>query len=89
MTDAREIASKLTEAQRAAHKWMLDHGGDAAIVRCNGGGRILLAQGDTGPFTFGTCNALIAAGLAEYVEQNGRKVRFRLAVRAILEETGK
>lgn len=69
----------LTDAGRDALKWMRDHGGDAAVVRVRGGGRYILAQGDSGPFLFSTCRQLIDLGLAEYVDMNGRKaVRFRL-----------
>lgn len=70
---------RLTPAAKDALKWMREHGGDAAVVRVKGGGRYVLAQGETGPFTFATCKRLIDAGLAEYVDENGRKaVRFRL-----------
>lgn len=69
----------LTSSQRAALKWMRDHGGDCAVARVNGGGRIYLAQGENAPFMPKTARALIDAGLAEYVDQNGKKsVRFRL-----------
>lgn len=72
----------LTAAAKAAFKWMSEHGGDAAVVRVKGGGRYVLAQGETGPFTFGTCRKLIDAGLAEYVDEDGEKaVRFRLISR--------
>jgi hypothetical protein len=58
---------------------MRERGGDAAVVRVKGGGRYILAQGEQGPFLPKTCRALIDAGLAEYVDANGRKaVRFRL-----------
>lgn len=66
-------------AASAALKWMRDHGGDAAVARCKEGGRIYLAQGEHGPFMPSTARQLIDAGLAEYVDQNGRKsARFRL-----------
>ncbi len=69
----------MTEAMKAALKWMRDHGGDAAVVRVKGGGRYILAQGEQAPFMPATCRKLINAGLAEYVDQGGRKaVRFRL-----------
>lgn len=71
--------ANLTAAGRAALKWMREHGGDAAVVRVNGGGRYILAQGEQAPFLPSTCRQLIDAGLAEYVDMNGRKaVRFRL-----------
>ncbi len=57
---------------------MLSHGGDVAVVQVKGGGRILLSQGDHAPFLPGTARALINADLAEYVEVNGKKSRFRL-----------
>lgn len=66
-------------AASAALKWMRDHGGDAAVARCREGGRIYLAQGEHGPFMPSTARQLIDAGLAEYVDQGGRKsARFRL-----------
>lgn len=69
----------MTPAMQAALKWMREHGGDCAVARCRGGGRIYLAQGETGPFLPSTAKKLIAAGLAEYVDQDGkRSVRFRL-----------
>ena len=71
--------SALTDAGVKALRWMQRHGGDAAVVRVNGGGRYILAQGETAPFLPSSCRALIDAGLAEYVDMNGRKsVRFRL-----------
>ncbi len=70
---------ELSDAARKALRWMREHGGDAAVVRVNGGGRYILAQGEQAPFLPSTCRQLIDAGLAEYVDQNGRKaVRFRL-----------
>lgn len=72
-------ARELTKAGQAALKWMRDRGGDAAVVRVKGGGRYILAQGETGPFQPSTCRQLIDAGMAEYVDDGGRKaVRFRL-----------
>lgn len=69
----------LTDALRRALRWMQARGGDAAVVRVKGGGRYILAQGEQAPFLPSTCRALIDAGLAEYVDGNGRKaVRFRL-----------
>jgi hypothetical protein len=64
---------------KGALRWMQQHGGDAAVVRVNGGGRYILAQGEQAPFLPSSCRALIDAGLAEYVDMNGKKsVRFRL-----------
>lgn len=69
----------MTRAMRDAVKWLREHGGDCAVARVNGGGRIYLAQGENGPFLPSTARRLIDAGLAEYVDENGRKsVRFRL-----------
>lgn len=71
--------SVLTQAHARALRWMQDHGGDAAVVRVNGGGRYILAQGEQAPFLPSTCRALIDCGFAEYVDQDGKKaVRFRL-----------
>lgn len=71
-------------AMQAALKWMREHGGDCAVARVRGGGRIFLAQGETGPFLPLTARALIDAGLAEYVDIGGRKsVRFRLTAAGI------
>ena len=70
---------RLTAAHKAAIKWMLEHGGDAAVARVKGGGRYILAHGEQAPFLPSTCRALIDAGLAEYVDIGGKKaVRFRL-----------
>lgn len=69
----------ITDAMRGAIRWMRERGGDAAVVRVKGGGRYILAQGEQAPFLPITCRNLITAGLAEYVDINGRKsVRFRL-----------
>lgn len=69
----------LTKAQYEALKWMQRHGGDAAVARVKGGGRYILSQGEQAPFLPKTCRALIDMGLAEYVDENGKKsVRFRL-----------
>lgn len=69
----------MTDAMKAALRWMKARGGDAAVARIKGGGRIYLAQGDHAPFLPGTARALIDAGLAEYIDTNGKKsVRFRL-----------
>jgi len=69
----------LTDACVVALRCMQKHCGDAAVVRHEGGGRSILAQGEIGPFLPSTCRKLIDACLAEYVDINGRKaVRFRL-----------
>lgn len=79
-TDHEALA--LTSAHRSALKWMVEHGGDAAVARVNGGGRIYLAQGETAPFMPSTAKALVDRGLAEYVDKDGKKsVRFRLTER--------
>lgn len=69
----------MTDAHKRALRWMKERGGDAAVARVNGGGRYFLAQGEQAPFMPSTARALIEAGLAEYVDLNGKKaVRFRL-----------
>lgn len=68
-----------TDAMVSAIRWLKVRGGDCAVARVKGGGRIYLAQGEHAPFLPGTAKALCEAGLAEYVDLNGRKcVRFRL-----------
>lgn len=72
-------AIDLSGAQKEALDWMRKRGGDAAVARVKGGGRIILAQGEAAPFLPSTARALIDFGLAEYVDMNGKKsVRFRL-----------
>lgn len=72
-------AATMTDARKRAIRWLQERGGDAAVIRHKDGGRSILAQGEYGPFMPSTCRALIDAGLAEYVDINGRKsVRFRL-----------
>lgn len=74
----------MTVAQKAALRWMREHGGDAAVVRVKGGGRYILAQGEQAPFMPSTCRALIDAGHAEYVDMYGKKsVRFRLTEKGL------
>ena len=59
--------------------WLRSHGGDCAVARVKGGGRIFLSQGETAPFLPSTARKLIDAGIAEYVDENGRKsTRLRL-----------
>lgn len=78
------MSAGLTTAQKTALKWMREHGGDAAVVRVNGGWRYILAQGEQAPFLPSTCRALIDRGLAEYVDMNGKKaVRFRLTAEGL------
>lgn len=69
----------MKRAMKDALKWMREHGGDAAVARVNGGGRVYLAQGETGPFMPSTARNLIEEGLAEYVDVGAVKAaRFRL-----------
>lgn len=69
----------MTPAMRAAVLWLKARGGSCAVARCRGGGRIFLAQGENGPFMPSTARKLIDAGLAEYVDEAGRKAaRLRL-----------
>lgn len=64
---------------RDAIRWLEKRGGDSVVARVKGGGRIYLACGEHAPFLPITARNLIDAGLAEYVDLNGRKaVRFRL-----------
>ena len=75
--------TEITDAMRDAIRWMKARGSDAAVVRVKGGGRYILAQGEQAPFLPITCRNLIDAGLAEYVDMNGRKsVRFRLVAKS-------
>jgi hypothetical protein len=68
-----------TDAMIRAAQWLRDRGGDCAVARVRGGGRIYLAQGEHAPFLPSTARALIEAGRAEYVDAGERKaVRFRL-----------
>ena len=71
--------SALSDAGKAAIRWMKERGSDAAVVRVKGGGRYILAQGEQAPFLPSTCRQLIDLGFAEYIDMNGKKaVRFRL-----------
>jgi hypothetical protein len=63
------------KAEQAALKWLRDHGGDCAVAKSKKGGRFFLAQGETGPFTYGTVKKLVEAGIAEFY--NGKQ-RLRL-----------
>ncbi|WP_157099043.1 hypothetical protein [Novosphingobium rosa] len=74
----------MTDAMAAALKWMRQHGSDVAVARVKGGGRVFMSQGDYAPFLPATAKRLIDAGLAEYVDLNGKKsVRFRLTAAGI------
>lgn len=69
----------MTPAMKQAVEWLRLRGGDCAVARVKGGGRIYLAQGEHAPFLPSTARALVDAGFAEYVDMNGKKsVRFRL-----------
>lgn len=69
----------MTKAMEEAMEWMQEHGGECAVARVKGGGRYFLAQGEHAPFMPATARKLIEAGLAEYVDEGGRKsARFRL-----------
>lgn len=71
--------SEHPKSVQSALKWMREHGGDCAVARVKGGGRIYLAQGEHGPFLPSVARKMIDLGLAEYVDMNGKKsVRFRL-----------
>lgn len=73
------MSAPMTAAMKEAIRWMRERGGDCAVARVKGGGRIYLAQGEHAPFLPSTARRLIDKGLAEYVDMNGRKaVRFRL-----------
>ena len=75
--------SEYPASVQSALKWIRDHGDDCAVARVNGGGRIYLAEGETGPFLPSTARKMIDLGLAEYVDMNGKKaVRFRLLTTA-------
>lgn len=69
----------MKQSMKAAIKWLQERGGSCAVARVKGGGRIFLAAGEAAPFLPITAKNLIEAGLAEYVDENGRKsARFRL-----------
>lgn len=50
--------------QTAALDWLRERGGSAAIARTKAGGRVILAQGETAPFTPATIKKLVEAGAA-------------------------
>ena len=69
----------MTPEMKTALAWMREHGGDAAVAKTRAGGRVYLAQGESGPFMPTTANNLIEAGIAEYVrDPKGQITRFRL-----------
>ena len=57
-----EMEIPLTEAERAALKWLRDHGGDGIF----GKKAVVLAGGEWAPFTRSTWNNLRDAELIEY-----------------------
>lgn len=66
-------------AMKAAVRWLRERGGDAAVAMTAVGGRVIMAQGERGPFTPATVRKLCEAGLAEYYDHGGRlKGRLRL-----------
>lgn len=69
-TPGPRVVSGPTAAAKAALKWLQEHGGSAAVAKCRQGGRIYLAQGETGPFMPSTVNQLESLGLLE--KRDGR-----------------
>jgi hypothetical protein len=61
-------AGGMTDAQKAALKWLIDHGSDAAFDK-NG---IAFAMGETAPVRRSTWNALRSLGLVEFYNPNGK-----------------
>lgn len=64
---AKRPSDGLTHAQREALKWLGDRGGDG-IFDNNG---VLLARGETAPFTRGTWNTLAESGRVEFYKPTG------------------
>lgn len=67
------MRSQLTDAQRAALKWLKEHNGDGLF----GKDGVLIAAGERAPFMRSTWNALRDLGLVEYY--NRLRVRVRRA----------
>ena len=67
----------MTDAQKAALKWLREHGGDAAFDKHG----VALAMGESAPHTRTTWNALNALGHIEFYNPSG-KGRGRMRVRA-------
>lgn len=63
------IAPTLTERQRAALKWLRDHGGEGVFGQRGG---VLLATGEGAPFMRVTWSALRRAGLVEWTAGSKR-----------------
>lgn len=70
--------AEVTQAMRAACKWLRERGGSAAIANVKGGGRVYLAAGEHGPFLPVTARALVHAGLAKFEIVNGKPRRLTL-----------
>jgi hypothetical protein len=69
----------MTPSMKQMIEWLKERGGECAVARVKGGGRIFLARGETAPFLPKTARNLIDAGLAEYVDKADVKAaRFRL-----------
>jgi hypothetical protein len=79
-----EIARGLTGAQRAAFKWLKEHGGDACFDKHG----VAFAMGETAETTRTVWNALEKAGLIYFYggKRDGGKGYGRLAVRKIIQE---
>jgi hypothetical protein len=66
---------QLTEAQRAALRWLRQHNGDG-MFDVNG---VLLAGGELAPVMRSTWNKLVYLGLAEFYGPEGKpRARLRL-----------
>lgn len=62
------MTATLTASQQLAYRWLSDRYGDGVFDR-NG---VLLAAGETAPFTRSTWNALRDAGLLEFYNPAGK-----------------
>jgi hypothetical protein len=62
--------AKTTAAMKHALEWISKHGGSCAIAKTANGGRIYLAQGETGNFMPSTVKKLIEVGKLE--KRDGR-----------------
>ena len=80
------MSASHTAAMKAACKWLVERGADAAVVNVKGGGRIFLAQGEHAPFLPLTVKNLCEAGLAEFYAFGGKprgRLRLTSAGRAV------
>jgi Fe-S cluster biogenesis protein NfuA len=69
----------MTKAMKEAVKWLREHGGECVVAKTIAGGRIYLAQGETGPFMPVTIKKLVEAGLVEKIPASQMKAsRYRL-----------